>query len=700
MPRTQLGRSLAALLLAVLVVAPSLAAATVQFVPIWSLSGWKFERSLGNLDGDARDELLFSNKADLHLAVFDGTTGALEKDLPEFRTNDSGLLTENLDADSRLELILFRPGAGATTPLTRVFDWTPGGYVLLLSHTDPVSSMNVSHFRSASQLELFEMAPDDVRLRDLNGTVLLSASTAVSPWTGVGVAANAMELDGDPVSELGLVQHATQNDEQTLFFDYVNGAFTYRWAATSWALGGSANLDGDADSEVLGFNWLDGRYAFLSGANGASELELPEFTFFDNSNVYPLDVDGDGRAEVFAMRPKSLTVTPLVRAYKWVAGTYVQMFTHTEDFGYAQLLHTRNLTQYEFLESSKTNVVLRDMAGTVLFRASTQLPGWSATNAFASPTDIDQDGVAEIVMWDDAKSYLLRYTAGSYAPLWSTSAWRFPYLIGAPAGGPPLGFLATSTADDHYAMLTPSTGGATGDFPNFTGSNSYVLPVDLDHDGRYELVFQRVNSPYLSTCFRKAGPGYAVLYSHTDPAPNGVEPGTFRVSTSSELLERTSNDLRVRTLMGSVIYRASTDLPGWTGSNADDEVLDVEHDGINEFLAVDDAGVRLMRYIGTLDVDGASGSEALKPVGASPNPFRAATVLQFATRRDGDVGIAIYDVTGRLVRRLDRRLTAGRHEVTWDGRDEQGRIAPSGVLFYEVRSNGVRQTRKLVRLGE
>ncbi len=700
MPRTRLGRGIAALLLAVFVAAP-LPAAAVQFIPIWALSGWTFGRALGNVDGDLRDELLFSNNADGHLAVVDGARGVIEKDLPEFRVSDSYVLAENLDADPRLELICVRPGAGPITPLTRVYDWAPGGYVQLLSHTDPIDGLSVSHFRSASQCELFEVAPTDVRLRDLNGAVLLSGSTAVSPWTGVGVAGYGTELDGDPIAEVGLVQHRNQNDQQTLFFDYVNGAFVYRWAASSWELGGSANLDGDAAAEVLGFNRLDGRYAFLSGVNGASELELPEFTVNNNSTVYPLDVDGDGRAEVFAFRPKSATVTPLVRAYKWVAGTYVQMFSHTDDFGsQAQLLRTRSSSQYEILENSKTDVVLRDMAGTVVFRASTAFPGWSGSDVLGYPADLDNDHVAEIVTWDHTTWRVVRYTAGSYAQLWSTSTWNLGSLIPGAAGGPPLGFAVTSVADGHYGMINPILGNANGNFPDFAPSNSFLIPVDFDHDGKYELVFQRVNSPYLSTCYRRAGPGYIQLYSHTDPTPSSVEPGSFRTSTSSDLLEQTSNDLKVRTSTGAVIYRASNELPGWSGTDAAKQVLDVEHDGIDEFLAIDAGGVRLMRYIGTLDVDGAHAGDALKLVGASPNPFRASTVLQFATRREGDVGIAIFDVGGRLVRRLDRRLTAGRHEVAWDGRDEQGRVAPSGVLFYEVRSDGVRQTRKLVRLGE
>jgi flagellar hook assembly protein FlgD len=53
------------------------------------------------------------------------------------------------------------------------------------------------------------------------------------------------------------------------------------------------------------------------------------------------------------------------------------------------------------------------------------------------------------------------------------------------------------------------------------------------------------------------------------------------------------------------------------------------------------------------------------------------------------VHLLIYDVAGRLVRRLvDVPLEAGRHEVQWDGRDEAGRRLESGTYFFELRLEG------------
>ena len=89
----------------------------------------------------------------------------------------------------------------------------------------------------------------------------------------------------------------------------------------------------------------------------------------------------------------------------------------------------------------------------------------------------------------------------------------------------------------------------------------------------------------------------------------------------------------------------------------------------------------------------------LRLLGNVPNPFRTATTFRFSTRTAGDVSIRVFDAGGRMVRRLAERMPAGMNEVRWDGRDERGSTVPSGMLFYEVSADGMRQSGRLVRLG-
>jgi outer membrane protein assembly factor BamB len=79
----------------------------------------------------------------------------------------------------------------------------------------------------------------------------------------------------------------------------------------------------------------------------------------------------------------------------------------------------------------------------------------------------------------------------------------------------------------------------------------------------------------------------------------------------------------------------------------------------------------------------ASAPRPLGFVGFAPNPLRGPGVFRF----DGAAGSAdvrIFDVSGRLVRRLDAALRGAGSEILWDGRSSAGAAAANGVYFYRV----------------
>jgi hypothetical protein len=84
----------------------------------------------------------------------------------------------------------------------------------------------------------------------------------------------------------------------------------------------------------------------------------------------------------------------------------------------------------------------------------------------------------------------------------------------------------------------------------------------------------------------------------------------------------------------------------------------------------------------------------------SPNPFRtAATILHETARTALRTRIAVYDVSGKVVRVLvDGPARAGRHEITWDGTNERGQRVASGVYFFALESGDVRERRSVVLL--
>lgn len=84
-------------------------------------------------------------------------------------------------------------------------------------------------------------------------------------------------------------------------------------------------------------------------------------------------------------------------------------------------------------------------------------------------------------------------------------------------------------------------------------------------------------------------------------------------------------------------------------------------------------------------------------VGNTPNPFRSLTNIVFGLPVEGGVvEVNVFDIQGRLVRTIATpRLSGGFHRVTWDGRDEAGRLVSPGAYFYRVTSGTWVETRKL-----
>ena len=70
--------------------------------------------------------------------------------------------------------------------------------------------------------------------------------------------------------------------------------------------------------------------------------------------------------------------------------------------------------------------------------------------------------------------------------------------------------------------------------------------------------------------------------------------------------------------------------------------------------------------------------------------------MRFVLKEDASAEIVIYSVDGRLVRRLSEALPNGESSLTWDGRDDGGSRAASGVYFARVQANGETGKGKLV----
>jgi len=75
----------------------------------------------------------------------------------------------------------------------------------------------------------------------------------------------------------------------------------------------------------------------------------------------------------------------------------------------------------------------------------------------------------------------------------------------------------------------------------------------------------------------------------------------------------------------------------------------------------------------------------------NPNPFNpktaSNTVIKFNLQDQAKVEINIYNIKGELVKSIYNGLSES-DNPTWDGKNESGKLQPTGIYLYELRING------------
>ncbi len=103
----------------------------------------------------------------------------------------------------------------------------------------------------------------------------------------------------------------------------------------------------------------------------------------------------------------------------------------------------------------------------------------------------------------------------------------------------------------------------------------------------------------------------------------------------------------------------------------------------------------------TMD-DGGSGKTPQPSglIGSYPNPFNPSTNILYYVGSKGPVDINIYDVTGRLVKKLldGKVVEEGRHRVRWNGVNDNGARVASGAYFCRMAASDKNSTIKVILL--
>jgi hypothetical protein len=140
-------------------------------------------------------------------------------------------------------------------------------------------------------------------------------------------------------------------------------------------------------------------------------------------------------------------------------------------------------------------------------------------------------------------------------------------------------------------------------------------------------------------------------------------------------------------------FRALPDVSGYTQAHIDTiRMTDIRRDPlpIEDFQHAD---------IFVADTGVPGGPQALSIGPAIPNPFAGQTGIAFsAPVGDFPCHAEVYDLSGRLVRKLEVPPSHGRGSLVWDGRTATGVAASSAVYFVMLSGGGVAAQTKIVKL--
>ncbi|NTV03502.1 hypothetical protein HGA89_01115, partial [bacterium] len=305
--------------------------------------------------------------------------------------------------------------------------------------------------------------------------------------------------------------------------------------------------------------------------------------------------------------------------------------------------------------------------------------------------DYDNDGWLDLYFVNDGIDGLVRNDAGVFSLVTGGA-------LGASAHGRGAAWGDVDNDGDLDLYLTRygqgdlllRNDGAAG----FTGIPAVVSPTggngvgcawgDMDGDGDLDLYL--VNN---------GGPSALLVNGSSDNGNHWLEIDLVgvtanRAAIGTRVRAVTGDRRQIREVSGGSGYYSQNSLTVHfgLGSSAEVDTLQVRWPGgvVQTFRRVD-ADQRLV-----ISQDMMTGVEPAGPPPPAmalrecrPNPFNPATTIGFSLDQARRTRLAVYDLTGRLVRvLLDEAKPAGRYEVRWDGKSDRGRQMASGVYVCRM----------------
>ncbi len=82
-----------------------------------------------------------------------------------------------------------------------------------------------------------------------------------------------------------------------------------------------------------------------------------------------------------------------------------------------------------------------------------------------------------------------------------------------------------------------------------------------------------------------------------------------------------------------------------------------------------------------------------------PNPFNPVTTIEYNVPRQSHITIAIFNILGqKIIELVDETKPAGEFQITWDGIDQFGSQAPTGIYLYRLQIGDFVKSKQMLLL--
>ena len=496
---------------------------------------------------------------------------------------------------------------------------------------------------------------------DFDISVSFSLNQYGFPIEGVSIKSSPLIADLDNNS-LGEIYFGSEDDNiyGYMIAGFPLTGFPFETGDKIQSSPAAGDVDGDGNNEIV-FGSYDGKL-YILGTNGNPELAYLVSGFIIGAPALG-DLDGDTDLEIvfttqnnssgklYAIHHtgESMDGFPVDLDEKMVVGAAIG---DLEGDGFLDIV----VTTFE------DNIYAINSDGSI----KSGFP-YVASHRFRSPAtlvDLDGDNDLEIVAGnDDGNLYILHHD-GTVMTTYDVGDDIRGGISVADINDDGSNELLFVGYDDKIHIWNPTTESELDGWPYDMGNNALSCPVtaDLDNDGDLEIVtamksgtiyiFHHDGSIYNNFPYTVSGniettPAIGKLDTDDDyEIVFGTTTGLEVIDIKSESGERNSWKLHRGNIMRTGLYNTTL-----TSIQPKDHI-------------VPDKFYVSQNY---------------------PNPFNPSTTIEIQLAETNNLIVSIFDVTGRLINTLvNNKLEAGLYSVEWNGKDQNGRLLPTGVYIMKV----------------